>query len=94
MEFYRADHTMISGGHFRSNVTPIMERVVLPGGQLTDRPLRQVVVYRKFLVVQVSEELPPKFPQVIKRLPVVLAPELRSLTVPLATYPYHDLPRR
>lgn len=40
MELYRADHAMISGGHFRSHVTPIMERVVPLGGQLTDRPFR------------------------------------------------------
>ena len=96
-ELYSADHAVISGGHFRSNVTTIMERVVLLSSQLKDRPFHQVVVYRKLPVVQVNEELPPKFPQVIKRFTVVPAPELRDLgqlPVQPATYPYHDLLRR
>ena len=47
MELYHADHAVISGGYFRFLVTPIMEQVVPLNGQLTDRPFRQIVVYRK-----------------------------------------------
>ena len=96
MELYRTDQAVISGGHFRPNVTPIMERVVSLGSLLTDRPFCQVVVYRKFPVVQVSEEFLPKFPQVIIRFTVVPAPELSDLgqfLVQPTTYPYHDLLR-
>lgn len=84
MELYRTDHAVISDGHFRSNVTSIMERVVPLGGQLTDDPFGKIVVYRKLPVVQISEELPPNFPQAIKRLPVVPAPELRALASSLS----------
>ena len=56
-----------------------MERVVPLCGQLTDGPFGKIIVYRKLPVVQVSEELLPKFPQEIKRFPVVPTPELQVL---------------
>lgn len=76
MELYRADHPVISGGYFRSHV-PIMERVVAFGS--LRMAVRQDCCLLELPVVQESEGLLPKFPQVIKLFHAVQAPELRTL---------------
>lgn len=45
MEFCRADQTMVGHRRLNTDVAAIMERVVPLGGQLTDGPFRQVIVY-------------------------------------------------
>lgn len=95
MGLYRANYAVISGGHFRSNVTP-NGISCYAGWSAYGWSVRQGCCLSKPLLVQESEELLPKFPQVIKRFTEVLAPELRrlgQLTVQPATYPYHDLIR-
>lgn len=75
MEFYRADHAMASRRHLNIDVAAIMEQVVTLGGQLTDGPLRKIIVYREFTVIQVCKDLFPEPVQVIKGFRIILASE-------------------
>lgn len=79
MQLHGSYHAMISGGHLRPNITAIMQRIVTLGCQLTERSFNQIIIYRKFAITQISEELIPKTTQIIKRLLIIGTSEIRVL---------------